>query len=45
MAAMRFVLSLLWTVEAAGEADALALLPHWLAQRTEVRRVGEVAIP
>ncbi|MDX6582838.1 MAG: hypothetical protein QOI10_2022 [Solirubrobacterales bacterium] len=36
---------LIWTVEANSEADALALLPPWLAKRAEVRRVGEVAIP
>ncbi len=36
---------LIWTIEAADEAQALALLPPWLAERTEVRPVGEVAIP
>jgi hypothetical protein len=36
---------LLWTVDAASEEAALALLPHWLAERTEVRRVAEVPIP
>jgi hypothetical protein len=36
---------LIWTVEAAGAEQALALLPPWLAERAEVRRVGEVSIP
>ncbi len=36
---------LIWTVEAASPEQALALLPPWLAERAEVRRVGEVAIP
>jgi len=36
---------LIWTVEAPGREEALALLPPWLADRTEVRLVGEVAIP
>jgi hypothetical protein len=36
---------LLWTVDAASEEAALALLPGWLADRTEVRRVAEVPIP
>ena len=36
---------LIWTVEAAGPEQALALLPPWLAERAEARRVGEVAIP
>jgi hypothetical protein len=36
---------LIWTVEAEGPEQALALLPPWLADRAEVRRVGEVAIP
>ena len=36
---------LIWTVEATSPEQALALLPPWLAERAEVRRVGEVAIP
>ena len=36
---------LIWTVDAAGPEQALALLPPWLAERAEVRRVGEVPIP
>jgi len=36
---------LIWTVEAAGAKQALALLPPWLAERSEVRLVGEVSIP
>ena len=35
----------LWTVEAASPAEALGLLPQWLAERTEARPVDEVAIP
>ena len=34
-----------WTVEATSLAGALALLPPWLAERTEARPVDEVAIP
>jgi hypothetical protein len=37
--------SIWWTVEAASEADALALLPYYLADRTTVARVDEVRIP
>jgi hypothetical protein len=36
---------LIWTVDADGPEQALALLPPWLAERAEVRRVGEVPIP
>jgi hypothetical protein len=36
---------LLWTVDAESEEGALALLPQWLAERTEVRQVAEVSIP
>jgi hypothetical protein len=36
---------LIWTVDAASSEQALALLPPWLADRAEVRRVGEVSIP
>ena len=32
-------------VEAASEADALALLPTYVAERTTVARVSEVEIP
>ena len=34
-----------WTVEAETEADALRLLPCYVAQRTTVTRVSEVEIP
>ena len=34
-----------WTVEAESEADALRLLPHFVAERTTVARVSEVDIP
>ena len=34
-----------WTVEAATEGDALALLPYFVARRSTVTRVGEVEIP
>jgi hypothetical protein len=34
-----------WTVEAETEADALQLLPFYVAQRTTVTRVSEVEIP
>jgi hypothetical protein len=34
-----------WTVEARGEREALAQLPPYLASRTEVSEVREVAIP
>jgi hypothetical protein len=34
-----------WTVEADGEAEALALLPYYLAQRSDVTRIGKVDIP
>jgi len=37
--------SLWWTVEAAGESEALAQLPPFLAERTEATEVSEVAIP
>lgn len=36
---------LLWTVEATTSADALAQLPPWLAERTRVEQVSEVALP
>ena len=36
---------LVWTVDAEGAEDALALLPPWVASRTEARRVDQVAIP
>jgi len=36
---------LIWTVTAHDEAEALAMLPPWLAARTEVRWVAKVAIP
>jgi len=34
-----------WTVEAASEAEALALLPFYVAERTTAASVGEVQIP
>jgi hypothetical protein len=34
-----------WTVEAESEADALRLLPYYVAARTTVTRVCEVQIP
>ena len=37
--------SIWWEVEAESEADALALLPTYVAERTIVARVNEVEIP
>jgi hypothetical protein len=34
-----------WTVEAASEADALALLPFFVAERSTAVAVSEVQIP
>jgi hypothetical protein len=34
-----------WTVDAETEQQALALLPQYIADRTEVSRVSEVEIP
>ena len=34
-----------WTVEADSEAEALGLLPFYVAERTTVTRVSEVQIP
>ncbi|HET7450856.1 MAG TPA: hypothetical protein VFJ78_09675 [Gaiellaceae bacterium] len=34
-----------WTVEADSEADALRLLPYYVAERTTVERISEVEIP
>ena len=34
-----------WTVEAVSEADALALLPAYVAKRTTASAVSEVEIP
>jgi hypothetical protein len=34
-----------WTVEAETEAEALGLLPYYVAERTTVSRVSEVQIP
>jgi hypothetical protein len=34
-----------WTVEAESEADALHLLPYFVAERTTVSCVNEVEIP
>jgi hypothetical protein len=36
---------LMWTVEAESAADALAMLPDWVASRTEASAVAEVAMP
>jgi hypothetical protein len=34
-----------WAVEAATEAEALALLPYFVAERSTVSRVNDVQIP
>jgi hypothetical protein len=34
-----------WSVEAASESEALALLPFYVASRATATRVGEVEIP
>jgi hypothetical protein len=34
-----------WTVEAESEAEALALLPSYVASRTTATRVSEIEIP
>jgi hypothetical protein len=34
-----------WMVDAASEADAVGLLPFYVAQRTTATRVSEVEIP
>jgi hypothetical protein len=34
-----------WTVEAGSGADALRLLPYYVAERTTITRVSEVQIP
>jgi hypothetical protein len=34
-----------WAVEAAGQDEALALLPFFLAERATATQVGEVEIP
>jgi hypothetical protein len=34
-----------WTVDAETEAEALGLLPYYVAERTTVSRVSEVEIP
>ncbi len=34
-----------WTVDAANEQEALALLPFFVAERTTVSKVSEVQIP
>ena len=34
-----------WTVDADSEADALRLLPFYVAERTTITRVSEVQIP
>ena len=37
--------ALWWTVEAGSEDEARGQLPEYVAQRTEVSRVSDVAIP
>jgi hypothetical protein len=37
--------SIWWTVEAAGEEEALRLLPPYVAERTTVARISAVEIP
>jgi hypothetical protein len=37
--------SIWWSVDAAGEADALGLLPFYVAQRSTATRVDDVDIP
>ena len=37
--------SIWWTVDAASEGDALALLPFYVAERTTAVAVSEVRIP
>ncbi len=37
--------SIWWTVDAASESEALALLPFYVAERTTVTSVAEVEIP
>jgi hypothetical protein len=37
--------SIWWTVEAASDDEALALLPSFVAERTTLTPVAEVAIP
>jgi hypothetical protein len=34
-----------WTLDAVDEAGARALLPPWIARRTDIAEVREVAIP
>ena len=34
-----------WSVEAAGETEALGLLPFYVAERATATRVGKVVIP
>jgi hypothetical protein len=34
-----------WTVDAASEPDALALLPRYVAQRARAIQVGQVEVP
>ena len=34
-----------WTVDAASEPDALALLPYYVAQRTTATQVSDIEIP
>ena len=34
-----------WTVDAASETDAMAMLPFFVSERTTATRVGDVEIP
>ena len=34
-----------WELEAPGSDEALAQLPPWVAERTEVNEIGDVTIP
>jgi hypothetical protein len=34
-----------WRVDDENRAEALALLPGWVAERTQVAEVGEVTVP
>jgi len=37
--------SIWWQIEARSEAEALELLPDWVAERSEISCVREIAIP
>jgi hypothetical protein len=42
---VRLVHAIWWTVEAPSEAEAVALLPPYVAERTTAARVSTVEIP